>query len=148
MREFPHFHGNELEFSNSVFAVTPSGPYRLCMCDLVQFGPKAREEMYVKHFYVTGLRLYWIRWGRVIKYQNMLWYEIVIYLKAIIFIMTVQMHLSILNQSGSFKNITFWGLITYMLFHNVFKVVLHRSPRSPDIHDLSECHHLYDLGRH
>ncbi len=28
------------------------------------------------------------------------------------------------------------------------KVVLHRSPRSPDIHDLSECHHLYDLGRH
>ena len=58
MREFPHFHGNGLEFSNSIFAVTPSGPYRLCMCDLVQFGPKAREEMYVKHFYVTGFRLY------------------------------------------------------------------------------------------
>ncbi len=29
-----------------------------------------------------------------------------------------------------------------------FKVVLHRSPRSPDIHDLSKCHHLYDLSRH
>ncbi len=33
--------------------------------------------------------------------------------------------------------------ITYPL-----KVVLHRSPRSPDIHDLIECYHLYYLGRH
>ncbi len=29
-----------------------------------------------------------------------------------------------------------------------FKVVLHGSPRSPDIHNLSECHYLYDLGWH
>ena len=28
------------------------------------------------------------------------------------------------------------------------KVVLHGSPRSPDIHDLSECHRLYHLGIH
>ncbi len=28
------------------------------------------------------------------------------------------------------------------------KVVLQRSPRSPAIHDLTECHRLYDLGRH
>ncbi len=28
------------------------------------------------------------------------------------------------------------------------KVVLGGSPRCPDNHDLSKCHHLYDLGRH
>ncbi len=28
------------------------------------------------------------------------------------------------------------------------KVVLGGYPRCPDSHDLSECHHLYDLGRH
>ena len=28
------------------------------------------------------------------------------------------------------------------------KVVLHGSPRYPDIHDLSEYHRLYDSGRH
>ena len=28
------------------------------------------------------------------------------------------------------------------------KLVLQGSPRSPDIHDMSECHRLYDLGRH
>ncbi len=28
------------------------------------------------------------------------------------------------------------------------KVVLQGSPRSPDIHDLGECHYLDDLGRH
>ena len=27
------------------------------------------------------------------------------------------------------------------------KVVVHGSPRSPDVHDPSKCHHLYDLGR-
>ena len=31
---------------------------------------------------------------------------------------------------------------------NHLKVVLKGSPRSLDIHDLSECHHLYDLSRH
>ncbi len=106
MREFSHFHGNGLKFSNSVFAVTPSGPHKLSMCDLVLFGWKAREEMYATllsfmsqvvdyielrpsgpHklsmcdlvlygwkareemivcntfiFYVTGFRLYWIRY--------------------------------------------------------------------------------------
>ncbi len=29
-----------------------------------------------------------------------------------------------------------------------FKVVLKGYGRCPDSHDLSECHHLYDLGRH
>ncbi len=29
-----------------------------------------------------------------------------------------------------------------------FKVVLEAYCRCPDSHDLSECHHLYDLGRH
>ncbi len=29
-----------------------------------------------------------------------------------------------------------------------FKVVLGGYPRCTDSHDLSECHHLYDLGRH
>ena len=28
------------------------------------------------------------------------------------------------------------------------KVVLEGYCRCPDSHDLSECHHLYDLGRH
>ncbi len=28
------------------------------------------------------------------------------------------------------------------------KVVLHRYPRCPNSHDLSECHHSYSLGRH
>ncbi len=28
------------------------------------------------------------------------------------------------------------------------KVVPHGSPKSPDIHDLSKGHHLYDLDRH
>ncbi len=58
MGEFPHFHGNGLKFSNLIFAVTPYGPYRLYMCNLAQFGRKTREEMYAKHFYVTGFRLY------------------------------------------------------------------------------------------
>ncbi len=30
----------------------------------------------------------------------------------------------------------------------LFKVVLEGYCRCPDSHDLSECHHLYDLGRH
>ena len=34
------------------------------------------------------------------------------------------------------------------VWHMIFKVVLHGSPRSPNIHDMSECHHLYDFGRH
>ncbi len=29
-----------------------------------------------------------------------------------------------------------------------FKLVLEGYHRCPDSHDLSECHHLYDLGRH
>ncbi len=29
----------------------------------------------------------------------------------------------------------------------IFKVVLGGYPRCPDSHDLSECHHLYDLGK-
>ena len=32
--------------------------------------------------------------------------------------------------------------------NKLLKVVLQGSPRCPDIHDLSECHRLYDLGRH
>ncbi len=29
----------------------------------------------------------------------------------------------------------------------VIKVVLQESPKSPDIHDLSECHRIYDFGK-
>ncbi len=39
-------------------------------------------------------------------------------------------------------------VVRRLIYSYNFKVVLHGSPRSPDIHDLSECYHLYDLGRH
>ena len=35
-----------------------------------------------------------------------------------------------------------------LILLTLLRVVLHGSPRSPDIHDLSECDRLYDLGRH
>ena len=35
-----------------------------------------------------------------------------------------------------------------LLFERAIKVVLQGSPRSPDIQNLSECHRLYDWGRH
>ncbi len=31
---------------------------------------------------------------------------------------------------------------------DIFKVVLGGYRSCPDTHDLSQCHHLYDLGRH
>ena len=39
-------------------------------------------------------------------------------------------------------------VVALILTENGIKVVLHRSPRFPDIHDLNECNRLYDLGRH
>ena len=36
----------------------------------------------------------------------------------------------------------------YQTWFPAFKVVLGGYPRCPDSHDLSECQHLYDLGRH
>ncbi len=41
-----------------------------------------------------------------------------------------------------------WSLWVVTEWSLVFKVVLHRSPRCQDNHDLSECHRLYDLSRH
>ena len=42
------------------------------------------------------------------------------------------------------KTLPILGQTTY----HPFKVVLGGSPRCRDNHDLSKCHHLYDLGRH
>ncbi len=39
------------------------------------------------------------------------------------------------------------GIPTKMIVFKV-KVVLEGYRRCPDSHDLSECHHMYDLGRH
>ena len=36
----------------------------------------------------------------------------------------------------------------YYVSMGYFKVVLQGLPKSQDIHDLSECHRIYDLGRH
>ncbi len=38
--------------------------------------------------------------------------------------------------------------ILEVLHRLLVKVVLGGYRRCPDSHDLSECHHLYDLGRH
>ncbi len=42
----------------------------------------------------------------------------------------------------------FVGSNTSVASHFTFQVVPEGDPRCPDIHDLSECYHLYDLGRH
>ena len=40
-------------------------------------------------------------------------------------------------------------ILRFLSFFRTFiKVVLEGYRRCPDSHDLSECHHLYDLGRH
>ncbi len=48
------------------------------------------------------------------------------------------------NQCNYFTTTAYFQL----LFSSQFKVKPGESPRCPDNHDLSKCHHLYDLGRH
>ena len=40
---FPDFHGNRLEFSDSVFTTSLSDPHRLSVCNFVEIGRKSRE---------------------------------------------------------------------------------------------------------
>ena len=40
------------------------------------------------------------------------------------------------------------AIVNFITKISAVKVVLGGYPRCPDSHDLSECHHLYDLGKH